>query len=62
MEDEQQFKKLSPKKLRRLKMDELVMYRKRERAYLLTTTDEGQIGYKIRQLAHPLLLGALEPV
>lgn len=59
MEDEQQFKKLSPKKLRRLKMDELVMYRKRERAYLLTTTDEGQIGYKIRQLAHPLLLGAL---
>lgn len=58
MEAGKQFKKLSRKALRNLDMDALVAYRKHERAYLLKT-DEGQIGYKIRQIVHPLLLGAL---
>lgn len=53
-----QFKRLSQKELHSLDMDTLVAYRKRERAYLLKK-DEGQIGHKVRQVAHPLLLGAL---
>lgn len=58
MENEKQFKRLSQKELRRLDIDTLVAYRKRERANLLES-DRMQTGHKLRQLVHPLLLGAL---
>lgn len=58
MGDEQQFGKLSRRKLRRLKIDELVVYRKHERAYALKA-NSGYLNHKVRQFIHPLLLGAL---
>jgi len=58
MENRTQFRRLSRKELRSLDMDALVVYRKRERAYLLKA-GEGQIGHRIRKVAHPLLLEAL---
>ena len=58
METEKKFQRLSSQKLRSLNMDELVRYRKRERAHLLRAK-ELQTGYRIRKLVHPLLLGAL---
>lgn len=58
MKEKSQFKKLSRKELRNLGMDALVSYRKGERTYLLKT-DEGQLGHRIRQAVHPLLLGML---
>lgn len=52
------FTKLTSKQLRKLDMDTLVAYRKRERAYLLPNKDL-QIFYRSRKIAHPLLLFAL---
>ena len=58
MEDKKQFKRLSQKELRKLDIEELVAYKKRERANLLES-DGTQTGHKLRHLVHPILLGAL---
>lgn len=53
-----QFKRLTRKQLLNLNTDAFEAYRKRERAYLLKN-DDAQVGHRVRQLVHPLLLGAL---
>lgn len=58
MINEKQFVKLSPIKLQHLTIEELVTYRKRERAHLLQSKTP-QTVHRIRKFAHPLLMGML---